>query len=261
MKSISMFVLFVGLTARYPLAQQPGQASDDQQQAKTSAEIAKEATENKEKQADRLKESKEVLKELLSGKTNIPHNLLQKAKCVVVIPSVKRLAFTFGVSYGRGAMTCRLGENFNGPWSAPSMYALEGGNFGLQIGVQGTDLVLLVINERGVDSLLRSKIKLGGDVSVAAGPIGRQFQASTDLNLRAQILAYSRTRGVFAGIALDGSTLRPDGSSNNALYGKELTAKQIVRSGTVPVPHDAVPLIQLLTQSASQGSVAETSPK
>lgn len=221
--------------------------SQEKQQAPVDAE-------ERQKAADRLHDSRDVLKVALNEKSGISKNLTEKAKCVVVIPSVKRFAVAFGVSYGRGAMTCRLGQNFDGPWSAPSMTALEGGNFGAQIGLQATDLVLLVLNERGVNSLLRSKVKLGGDVSVAAGPVGRSMEASTDVGMRAQILAYSHTGGIFAGIALDGSTLRPDNTSNDALYGRELTAREIVRSGEVPVPPDGRPLIQMLDEYKESAS-------
>src|SRR5262249_37422144 len=182
------------------------------------------------------------------------NSLLQQAKCVIVIPSVKKIASAFGVKYGRGVMVCRLGEDFNGPWSAPSMYALEGGNFGLQIGLQATDLVLLVMNERGVDSLLGNKVKLGGDLSVAAGPMGRTMEASTDLAMRAKILAYSRARGVFAGVALDGSTLRPDNHANEVLYGRTISAREIVRTGAVTPPANAAPLLQLLQESTRAAS-------
>ena len=205
------------------------------------------------KDQGRLRESRAVLHELLTGTTGkigIPNHLIRESKCVVVIPALKKAAFSFGVKYGRGVMTCRLGEDFTGPWSAPSMYALEGGNFGFQIGVSGTDLVLLIMNPRGADSILRSKVKLGGDMSVAAGPIGRNAEASTDLAMRAKILAYSRSHGIFAGIALDGSTLRPDNKANEALYGREISAREIVRSGATPVPTGAVPLLHLLDTSA-----------
>jgi SH3 domain-containing YSC84-like protein 1 len=208
----------------------------------------------REKADDRLQESRDVLKELLSGKVPIPNGLLKKAKCVVVIPSVKKVAFSVGVNYGRGVMSCRLGEDFNGLWSAPSMYALEGGSFGFQVGLQGTDLVLLVMNSGGANSLLGSKVKLGGDMSVAAGPIGRSAQASTDLAMRAKILAYSRAHGVFVGISLEGSTVRPDNRANEALYGREISAKDVVRSGEVGVPASATPLIQLLEQSVRVAS-------
>ena len=228
-------------------AQQQAQQAQKSQAASDQADMAA----VKAKQADRLRDAREVLKVALNEKSGISKSLTDQAKCVVVIPSVKKFAIGFGVDYGRGAMTCRLGENFNGPWSAPSMMALEGGNFGLQIGLQATDLVLLVLNERGVNSLLRSKAKLGGDVSVAAGPVGRSMYAATDLGMRAQILSYSHTGGVFAGIALDGSTLRPDKTGNESLYGRELTTKEIVRSGEVPVPADARPLIQMLEQSGN----------
>lgn len=233
-------------------AQQAQRAQQEQQQQSDQAEMA----EVKAKQASRLHDSREVLKAALNEKTGISKALTDKAKCIIIIPSVKKFAVGLGMDYGRGVMTCRLGENFNGPWSAPSMTALEGGNFGLQIGVQATDLVLLVLNERGVNSLLRSKSKLGGDISIAAGPIGRSAIAATDLGMRAQILAYSHTGGVFAGAALAGSSLRPDNRGNEALYGRELTAREIVRSGQVPVPADGRPLIQMLDQA---GTVAAAS--
>ena len=203
----------------------------------------------KDKQTDRLRSSRDVLKSALNQKVGVTKDLVDKAKCVIIIPSVKRAGVGFGFDYGRGTMSCRLGENFNGPWSAPAMYVLEGGNFGLQIGVQVTDLVLLVMNERGVNSLLGSKSKLGVDASVAAGSLGRSAMAATDLGMRADILAFSRTGGVYLGAVLNGSTLRPDNTGNQALYGRELTAKQIVRSGEVPVPPAGRPLIQMLDQA------------
>jgi len=242
--------------------QQMQTAQQLQQQAQKQTEEAQtgmtpeERAALKNKQADRLQMSRDVMRAALNEKTGISKSLTDKAKCVVVIPSVKKVAFGFGVDYGRGAMSCRLGESFNGPWSAPSMTALEGGNFGLQIGAQATDLVLLVMNDRGVDSLLKSKSRLGGDVSVAAGPIGRNMNASTDLGMRAQILSYSHTGGLFAGISLTGSSLRPDNSGNESLYDRELTARQIVRSGEVAVPPAGRPLIQTLEQGASSSAAA-----
>src|ERR1700720_4997440 len=158
------------------------------------------------KEQKRLEESGVVMQEVLNVPDNIPHELLEKAECVIVIPSVMKLAFGVGASYGRGAMVCRTGEKFRGPWGAPAMYALEGGSIGFQIGGQATDLVLLVMNERGADSILSSKVKLGGDASVAAGPVGRDASADTDAYMRSEILSYSRTRGLFAGISLEGST-------------------------------------------------------
>jgi lipid-binding SYLF domain-containing protein len=203
----------------------------------------------KAKQADRLHSSRDVLNSSLTQKLGISKATIDSAKCVIVIPSVKRIGFVFGVDYGRGTMSCRLGDNFNGPWSAPSMIALEGANFGLQVGVQASDLVLFVMNERGVNSLLSSKSKLGVDGSVAAGPFGRGFVAATDMGMKAQLIAFSRNGGVYLGAVLNGSTLRPDNNGNTALYGRELTAKQIVRSGEVPVPPAGRPLIQRLDQT------------
>lgn len=246
------------------LPSQQQQDSAAHQQANNLPQADRDAMEElsqiREKDEDRLRESKAVLKELLTGPTHIANSLLEDSKCVIIIPSVKKVAWAFGVKYGRGVMTCRLGENFKGPWSAPSMYALEGGNFGLQIGLQGTDLVLLIMNDRGVDSLLGSKVKLGGDLSVAAGPIGRSMEASTDLAMRAKILAYSRAHGIFAGVALDGSTLRPDEHANEALYGRVIKPREIVRSSGVPVPSEAMPLIQYMEQAgrvASEGKPPE----
>lgn len=242
-------------------AQQPNELpqSDKEELERIQSEMdrieaKRQIIEIRKKDDERLRESRAVLKELLSGKVKAANSLLEQSKCVIVIPSVKKAATVFGVKYGRGVMSCRLGEDFRGPWSPPSMYALEGGNFGLQIGLQATDLVLMVMNDRGVDSLLGSKAKLGGDMSVAAGPVGRTAEASTDLAMRAKILAYSRAHGIFAGISLDGSTLRPDDHANEALYGRTISARTIVRQGEVRVPHDAVPLIRLLDESAPVAS-------
>jgi lipid-binding SYLF domain-containing protein len=179
---------------------------------------------------------------------DIPQDLLDKADCVVVFPSVLKAAFIVGASYGRGAMTCRSGDDFRGPWGAPTMMALEGGSFGLQIGGEATDFVLLVMNQRGADSILTSKVKLGGDASAAAGPVGRTAQASTDATMRAEILTYSRARGLFAGISLEGSTLRPDNDANERIYGKKIGAKEIVLHNAVPVPPSAKVLISTLNQ-------------
>ena len=206
------------------------------------------------KAGDRIRESTAVLKELLSGPTKISNSLLDRSKCVIVIPSVKKAAVVFGVKYGRGVMSCRSGEDLKGAWSAPSMYALEGGNFGFQIGLQATDLVLLIMNERGADSLIGNKVKLGGDMSAAAGPVGRSAEASTDLAMRAKILSYSRARGLFVGIAVDGATVRPDNRANEALYGHELSGRDIVRKGAVSMPREAAPLLQLLEQHAASES-------
>jgi len=201
---------------------------------------------NKDKDEDRLKDCGTVLKEILDIPDNIPQDLLDKADCVVVYPSVLKAAFVVGGSYGRGAMTCRKGENFTGAWSAPTMMALEGGSFGFQIGGQATDFVLLVMNESGARGILAGKVKLGGDASVAAGPVGRDASAETDVTLRSEILSYSRSRGLFAGISLEGSTIRPDNKANEQIYGHKLEAKQIVLSDKVRVPAAAEQLVSTL---------------
>ena len=188
------------------------------------------------KDDDRLRNSGTVLKEILDVPDNIPQNLLDKADCVVVFPSVLKAAFIVGGSYGRGAMSCRKGEDFRGAWGAPTMMALEGGSFGFQIGGQATDFVLLVMNERGASGILASKVKLGADASVAAGPVGRDASADTDATLRSQILSYSRARGLFAGVSLEGSTIRPDNGDNRRVYGRKIPAREIVLSGSVAVP-------------------------
>lgn len=198
------------------------------------------------KDDDRLRNSGIVLKEILDVPDNIPQGLLDKADCVVVFPSVLKAAFIVGGSYGRGAMTCRKGEDFRGPWGAPTMMALEGGSFGFQIGGEATDFVLLVMNERGARGILASKVKLGGDASVAAGPVGRDSSAESDATLRAEILSYSRARGLFAGVSLEGSTIRPDNGDNEKVYGRKIPARDIVLSGKIPVPAAAQQLISTL---------------
>jgi SH3 domain-containing YSC84-like protein 1 len=207
---------------------------------------------NKDKDEDRLKECGTVLKEILDIPDNIPQDLLDKADCVVVYPSVLKAAFVVGGSYGRGAMTCRKGENFTGAWSAPTMMALEGGSFGFQIGGQATDFVLLVMNESGARGILAGKVKLGGDASVAAGPVGRDASAETDMTLRSEILSYSRSRGLFAGISLEGSTIRPGNKANEQIYGHKLEAKQIVLSDKVTVPAAAEQLVSTLASKSRQ---------
>ena len=199
-----------------------------------------------EKDEDRLKNSGIVLKEILDVRDDIPQDLLDKADCVVVFPSVLKAAFIVGGSYGRGAMSCRQGQGFRGRWGAPTMMALEDGSFGFQIGVEATDFVLLIMNERGASGILTSKVKLGADASVASGPVGRDLSAETDATLRADILSYSRARGAFAGIALEGSTIRPDGGANEQIYGQRIPAKQIVRSGRVAIPAAAQRLVSTL---------------
>jgi SH3 domain-containing YSC84-like protein 1 len=198
----------------------------------------------------RLEECGVVMQEVLNVPDNLPQELLEKAECVIVIPSVKKLAFGVGASYGRGAMVCRQGEKFRGPWGAPAMYALEGGSFGFQIGGEATDLILLVMNDRGMESILSSKVKLGADASVAAGPKGRDASANTDAWMRAEILSYSRSRGLFAGVSLEGSTLRPDDDASADVYGRPIKAKDIVRSQKMGVPATGRHLVNALQKSA-----------
>jgi lipid-binding SYLF domain-containing protein len=202
------------------------------------------------KDADRLLNCGTVMREILNVPDDIPQDLLSKAECVIVYPSVLKAAFIVGGSYGRGAMTCRTGTNFRGPWSAPSMMALEGGSFGFQIGGQATDFVLLVMNDRGAQSILSSKVKLGGDASVAAGPKGRTASAESDVTLRAEVLSYSRSRGLFAGISLEGSTVRPDNDANERLYGKKVSAKEIIFGGAVRTPVSGRRLVSTLNAHA-----------
>jgi SH3 domain-containing YSC84-like protein 1 len=204
-----------------------------------------------QKEVERLKESRDVLKEILGmPDKGIPRDLLNKAECVVVFPSVKKAGFIVGASYGRGAIVCRTGHDFNGPWSSPAMFALEGGSFGLQIGGEATDFVLLVMNEQGANSVMSSKVKLGADASAAAGPVGRTTSAETDIVMKAEILSYSRSRGIFGGISLEGSTMRSDDGANKNLYGKELSAKEIVRENKVALPDSGKPLVNLLQQTS-----------
>jgi SH3 domain-containing YSC84-like protein 1 len=202
------------------------------------------------KEQKRLQECGVVMQEVLNIPDNIPKELLEKAECVIVIPSVRKIAFGVGASYGRGAMVCRKGEKFIGSWGAPAMYALEGGSVGFQIGGEATDLILLVMNNRGMESILSSKVKLGADASVAGGPKGRDASADTDAWMRAEILSYSRSRGVFAGVSLEGSTLRPDDEASEQVYGHAIKAKEIVRSETMVVPATGRHLVNTLQKSA-----------
>jgi len=203
------------------------------------------------KEEDRLNESYNVLKEILgTPDKGIPRGLLDKSECVVVYPSVKKAGFIVGAEYGRGAITCRSGEDFRGPWSAPAMFALEGGSVGFQIGGEATDFVLLIMNEKGASSVMSSKVKLGADASAAAGPVGRTTSAETDVVMKAEILSWSRARGVFGGVSLEGSTMRSDDGGNKSLYGKELSAKEIVREGKVKMPASGKKLINLLQKTS-----------
>jgi lipid-binding SYLF domain-containing protein len=205
---------------------------------------------NESREQKRLEACGQVFKEIMDIPDGLPKDLLNKAECVIVIPSVLKFAFGVGGDFGRGAITCRTGQHLTGPWSAPALFALEGANIGFQLGGQATDFVLLVMNPRGANSILSSKVKLGGEASAAAGPKGRSAAADTDIIMRAEILSYSRSRGLFAGISLEGSTLRSDGSANRKLYGRSLTAKEIVREGKAGVPACGRELVYLLDKQS-----------
>jgi len=203
-----------------------------------------------EKEADRVENAGKVMKEILNAPDGIPQSVLDKADCVVILPSVLKFAIGIGGSYGRGIMTCRGGSKFHGPWGAPSMIALEGGSAGLQLGGNATDFILLLMSPRSAENILKSKVKLGADASAAAGPVGRTASAETDVTLRAEILSYSRARGLFAGVSLEGSTLRPDNGANKNLYGKEVSAPDIVFKKAVPVPASAKELLATLQKAS-----------
>lgn len=207
---------------------------------------------DEKREAERLRNSTSVLKAIFGMRESIPKELLDRAECVIVFPSVKKFAVGIGGSYGRGVISCRSGESFSGPWGAPAMFALEGASIGFQLGGQATDFVLLVMNELGAESVLGSKIKLGADASAAAGPKGRSAGAATDIVMRAEILTYSRSRGLFAGVSLEGSTLRSDTEGNDNLYGQRLTAREIVRGGEAQIPAAARPLIDLLNRRSPE---------
>lgn len=212
----------------------------------------------KSKEQKRLESCGQVLKEILDIPDGIPKDLLNRAECVIVMPSVYKFAIGIGGDFGRGAITCRTGKHFTGPWSAPALFALEGGNIGFQLGGQATDFVLLVMNPRGANSILGSKVKLGADASAAAGPKGRDVAADTDVVMKAEVLTYSRSRGLFAGISLEGSTLRSDGRANKKLYGRSLTAREIVREHKVGIPASGREMITLLEKASPRN---ESDPK
>ena len=203
-----------------------------------------------DKENTRLENCGVVMQEILDVPDNIPKELLEKAECVIVIPSVTKVAMGIGGSYGRGAMVCRTGTTFHGPWGAPAMYSIEGDSFGLQLGAESTDVVLLVMNNRGVDALLSSKVKLGGNASAAAGPKGRTAEASTDVTLRAEILSYSRARGLFAGVSLEGTSIRPDDEATTQVYGRKISARRIVTGKSMTVPDSGRHLVDVLEKNA-----------
>ena len=225
-------------------------AGAQKHEAAQSTELqSKETDQNKAGQGteqERVTASAQVLKEIFDAPDKgIPKDLLNGANCVIVLPSVKKVAVGIGGTYGRGVMTCHTGKDFKGPWSAPIMMASSGGNIGFQFGGEATDFVILVMNEGGAKSLLKSKVKLGADASVAAGPVGRTSEASTNARMQAQMLSYSRSRGVFGGIALSGATLRPDDGANENLYGKKVSAEEIL-AGKVSMPKEANDLVAQL---------------
>lgn len=203
-----------------------------------------------DKEEDRVKSAGTVISEIMNLPDDIPQDVIDKADCVVVLPSVLKAAFVVGGSYGRGVMTCRSGRHFRGPWSAPTMMALEGASFGFQLGGQATDFVLLLMSPTSAANILKSKVKIGGDASAAAGPVGRNASAETDVTMRAQILSYSRARGLFAGVSLSGSTLRPDNDGNKRLYGKDVSAESIVFDKAVPPPPAAAKLLGTLNRKS-----------
>jgi SH3 domain-containing YSC84-like protein 1 len=203
-----------------------------------------------DKEADRVENAGKVMQEIIKAPDGIPQSVLDKADCVVVLPSVLKLAIGIGGSYGRGVMTCREGKDFKGKWGPPSMMALEGGSAGLQLGGQATDFILLLMSPRSAENILKSKVKLGADASAAAGPVGRTASAETDATLRAEILSYSRARGAFAGVSLEGSTLRADNGANKNLYGKDISAQDIVFKHDVPVPDSAKTLLDTLQKAS-----------
>ncbi|HUS20211.1 MAG TPA: lipid-binding SYLF domain-containing protein [Terriglobales bacterium] len=209
-----------------------------------------------DKEDARIKEAGAVLKEVLDIPENIPQDLLEKAECVVILPSVKKFAIGIGGSAGKGVLVCRQG----GKWSAPAMFRLEGMNIGLQLGGQATDFVLLVMNPKGGDALLGSKVKLGADAAAAAGPKGRTSTAATDAQMKAEILSYSRSRGLFGGVSLEGSTLRQDNGANKKIYGRDVTAREIVREGKVAIPAVAQDLLATLNAKATKKAAAPAKP-
>ena len=202
------------------------------------------------KEQSRLENCGVVMQEILDVPDNIPKELLESAECVIVVPSMTKVAMGIGGSYGRGAMVCRTGKMFKGPWGSPAMYTLEGGSFGFQLGAESTDVVFLVMNKRGVDALLSSKVKVGGNASAAAGPKGRNIEASTDASMRAEILSYSRARGLFAGVSLEGTSLRPDNDANRQVYGRKMTARGIVSGRGISVPESGRHFVDVLQRSA-----------
>jgi lipid-binding SYLF domain-containing protein len=208
-----------------------------------------------EDEKERVKEAGETMKEILASGKGIPSKLLGSAACVVVIPNMKKAGFIVGASYGRGVMTCRTGADYKGPWSSPIMMATSSGSVGLQAGAQSTDYIILVMNDRGAQSLLKSKVKLGVDASIAAGPVGRGSEYATSPRL-AQMLSYSRSEGAFGGVSLSGATLRVDDDADKNLYGETISGEEILQGKGITMPESAKPLVDALTE-ADQKAAAE----
>ena len=206
--------------------------------------------EDNNKEQERVEESGNVMKELVNSPSGVPISVLNKSECVIVLPSVKKAGFIVAGSYGRGVMTCRGGDNFDGPWSAPTMMQSSGGSFGLQAGGQATDFVVLVMNDKGARALMKGKAKLGADASIAAGPVGRDAEASTNAAMSAEMLSYSRAQGVFAGVSLSGTSLGPDGGANEKLYGKKVEASQIISGSAGAAPECSKQLLAVLTEKS-----------
>jgi lipid-binding SYLF domain-containing protein len=208
------------------------------------------------KETKRLQACREVLEELLGVEERIPRDLLDKAECVAVVPSAKKFALGFGGRWGKGAVVCRT-QGGSGPWGPPLMISLGGGSFGLQIGGQAADYVFLVMNPKGIDYLMRSQFTLGGDAAVAAGPVGRTGSAGTDLRMRAEILSYSRTRGLFAGVSLEGTVVKQDEDGNERVYGERVDPRRLLLEGRYAVPREARGLVELLETSSPRRVAGE----
>ena|ERR1041385_3784146 len=207
---------------------------------------------------ERLKDATEVFNEVMgTPDKSIPQDLLQKAECVIIVPGMKKGAFIVGAEFGKGFAPCRKGAG----WGAPAAIKVEGGSVGFQIGGQGTDVIMLVMNKRGMDHLMNSKFTLGGDASIAAGPVGRNATAQTDATMHAEILSWSRSKGLFAGVALKGATLRAEESENADLYGKRMTTREVL-TGNLKMPDAAAPLVSALSRYPAQpGSNADRQAK
>lgn len=201
------------------------------------------------KEDHRLADSATVMKQLLEGDNALPKSVLNQAMCVLIFPSVKRVAIGIGGSYGRGALVCRKGAKMNGEWGAPAMYALDQGSIGVQLGSTATDFVLVVVNDKGVDAILNGKTKLGSNAAAAAGPTGAQATSYNAADMKSDVLTYSRSKGLFAGVSLEGASIDTDNAANKDLYGKEMGAREIV-TGTQAVVPSAKPLVSLLDQTS-----------